>query len=195
MNGVVFKPQQFPLFVVIPQGQWAEYEQFVKRQDDKVCYPYQYSEIHPHSHIQSSGVSSRARSPQAFTTKRSQRLFLSDEPSDDEDPVAASNDHVIPSDEYITTLNNDVVPVNEKVILNCTGGLFTRLTFILQVTSSISIKRQYVCSNSVISAMTKSPPTKKPFIVKVEPLLPDRSSLREALRVGGAADLDTSKCR
>ena len=54
-------------------------------------------------------------------------------------------------------------------------------------------------SGSIASNTTKSLPTKKLLVdniwVKMEPFSPDHSSLHEALRVGGAADLDTSLCK
>ena len=46
--------------------------------------------------------------------------------------------------------------------------------------------------------LPRSPPTKKALVdvaVKQEPFFPDRDGLHKALRMGGAADLDTSQCK
>ena len=66
------------------------------------------------------------------------------------------------------------------------------------VSSPSALKHTHMRSGSAASVTTKSPPTKKALVdvaVKQEPFSPDRDGLCKALRMGGAADLDTSQCK
>ena len=66
------------------------------------------------------------------------------------------------------------------------------------VSSPIALKHTHICSGSAASVTTKSPPTKKALvdvIVKQEPFSPDHDGLHKALKMGRAADLDTSQCK
>ncbi|KAG9308116.1 hypothetical protein JVU11DRAFT_12516 [Chiua virens] len=142
-KGLVFKSRSFTLYVVVPQVQWTEYEQFVAKRDG----------VTPNTTQISTRKSKGIRSCTVSTAGPSHR-------------------HRSPS------------PLPDIISTQKSKGSHATST-----TSSISIKRAHKHTGSSSSVTTKSPPTKKLLTNKQN----NQESLREALKVGGTADLDIAK--
>ncbi|KIJ07416.1 hypothetical protein PAXINDRAFT_19392 [Paxillus involutus ATCC 200175] len=193
----VFKSKQFSLYVVVPEAQWHEYEDFLeKTQDDgtpvaRVTSTTQQSSRPPASHFQvplySGSTSSGSARPLEMARTRARTLFTSN-----------SVGRFTSPDDGETGLRLSTTP--EPGPSNSA----------LRMTVQLSKKRGHQKSDSVSSVVARSPPMKKgsgvvagstPVKLKgpqagitiIDLCSPDRDHLKEALKAGGSTDLDVTK--
>ncbi|KAH0826502.1 hypothetical protein J3R83DRAFT_5507 [Lanmaoa asiatica] len=154
-KAVVFKSDQFTLFVVVPEKQWAEYEEFKQkrecdlkatqaaRSDASNSFAVTVAPPQPHS----LGVSVAVTSPsQAITPSSSHHIRAANNNVAIQDPSEPTNMHTVPT-----------TPL------------------------PLSTKRHHQHSSSITSLSLRSPPAKRTSNF----MSPDRQELREALIFGG----------
>ncbi|KAH0826042.1 hypothetical protein J3R83DRAFT_7452 [Lanmaoa asiatica] len=150
-KGMVFKSRPFTLYVVVPQSQWVEYQQFVAKQDGvaaKLTVVTVKSKLHPGPSGQRSRPSSSLGPSGRHSGPSSSFLPSPDDSSSDSSPILSST---------LALAGNKVTTSHEHSPKLSTHGDLSLCEALL---------------------------TKKPL---------DPDSLREALKVGGTADLDISK--
>ncbi|KIJ61403.1 hypothetical protein HYDPIDRAFT_31274 [Hydnomerulius pinastri MD-312] len=169
----VFKSKQFSLFVVVPDSQWQEYEDFQDKLESTAIEIAGATSTPLVASATSTPLVASART--MATQMQPTRLFLASEarahPSQGRGTSGMSS---FSSSMFDRPLSNDIsgaVPHNASDI--------------------ISAKRHHRHSSSVSSASAKSPPSKK-HAGAPNPCSPDRQNLKEALKSGGATDLDVA---
>ncbi|KAG9312435.1 hypothetical protein JVU11DRAFT_6819 [Chiua virens] len=194
-KGFVFKTRQFPIYVVVPQNQWTDYEEFIVKKNgppteldfkstsksgatSRRCSAHDTTQL-----VNTSPGASRHRSTHDMTQLASHHR----QPNSMTAPLSSIRSPPAVSLQPLFLSLNDEQSDDE-------GPISKSLVKPATVSSPISIKRAYSTRpSSAASSTTKSLPTKKMFVIKSEPLSPNRDNLREALRVSGTADLDTTQ--
>ncbi|KAG6371949.1 hypothetical protein JVT61DRAFT_8963 [Boletus reticuloceps] len=169
-KGAKFKSRTFNLYVVVPQSQWVDYEQFIAKRDGTDL-------------ATTTTRKSKPRRSTSSAVTSSHRLSLSSDLS--------------PDDLFLPTLNATTVPRDRVSSATHLAAAKQpkpgdRDPDEPAPAVGMAIKRTHKHTGSHSSITTKSPPTKKKFTEVADECI-DADTLREALIAGGTADLDTSK--
>ncbi|KIK81064.1 hypothetical protein PAXRUDRAFT_156974 [Paxillus rubicundulus Ve08.2h10] len=190
-KNMVFKSKQFSLYAIVPEAQWFEYKAFIKKdhKDTHSVPPTRPS--HPPSskhasHIQSSpivldttpltmGAPTRPLDVAHTQSNVTSPLFLPTDPH-------TNFTRCTPGHTTITTgssINNSLF--EQPLSMDLVGA----------DTHPRPVSHNHMSSASSIT--TKSPPTKRALSSALDLCSPDHTHLKEALKSGGAADLDIKK--
>ncbi|KIO08033.1 hypothetical protein M404DRAFT_135048 [Pisolithus tinctorius Marx 270] len=177
---MVFKPKQFSLFVVVPEAQWREYENYAnKLAEDAMstmdAEPNTGSLCRPNKHSVPAPIPASSSS---FNTSLAAR------------PLSHSLTHA--SDEVCRSVNYRTSSSMKDLFL-ATASDFSghSVTDAINVDApATSLKRKRSRSVSMSSTTTHSPPGKRTFATAASPTTPSRHLVKEALQVGGSANVD-----
>ncbi|KIO08753.1 hypothetical protein M404DRAFT_22604 [Pisolithus tinctorius Marx 270] len=163
---MVFKLKQFSLFVVIPEAQWREYENYADKLAEDAMSTMD-AEPNTGSLCRPNKRSVPAPIPASSSSFNTSLAAC---------PLSHSLTHALDEDLFLATASDfsghsvtDAIDVDAP---------------------ATSLKRTRSWSVSMSSMTTHSPPGKRTFATAASPTTPSRHWVKEALQVGGSANVD-----
>jgi hypothetical protein len=186
-RAMVFKTEQFSIFVVVPEKQWEEFQEFKEKPKQKP----ESNTLEPVPLARARRVRSNAKAPTPFAATRSTPNSCIDSSSSlHSAPLAPTS-----STSMALSFSAYDVPLAPRKPIQPTdfmsGAILASGLPLLKSTSSVSAKRHHQRSNSTSGSSTRSPSPKR--VTKATFTSPDRNELREALKAGGAMDFDVKR--
>ncbi|KIK75043.1 hypothetical protein PAXRUDRAFT_19321 [Paxillus rubicundulus Ve08.2h10] len=206
-KNMVFKSKKISLYVVVPEAQWFEYEAFIEKDhDDTHSVPptlpsrppssKHVSHIHSSSIVSNTTPSTMGASMRPLDVARTRSnvtspLFLPMDPCTNfarRAPrlMTMTTGSSIDNSWFEKPLSMDLVGAGTHPGPSIPLGT-------KPVTATPSMKRGHSHTSSASSITTKSPPTKRALSSALDLCSPDCTHLKEALKSGGAANLDIKK--
>lgn len=187
-RAMVFKTEQFSIFVVVPEKQWEEFQEFKEKHERKKLESNPPVPVPPARacRVRSSAVASTPFASMCST------------PSSCIDPLLSHQSNpLIPLPSTSTPLSYSTfdAPLESPEPIQPSNPISKATSVsgppLLGTIPSTSAKRHHQHSRSTSGSSTWSPPPKKP--TKATFTSPDWNELREALKGGGAMDFDVKR--